>query len=66
LKENVKNITVRRRLDLIFHGNTAVRTSLEKEYTLRNEAAHNYKLLPREAKDVSLWLKQLEEIVEKF
>jgi hypothetical protein len=66
LKENVKNLPVRRRLDLIFHQDYFVRASLEKEYTVRNEAAHDYKLLPKEAKDISVWLRELEELVEKF
>jgi hypothetical protein len=66
LKENVKNFSVRRRLDLIFHENTSVRGSLNKEYTVRNEAAHDYKLLPREAKDISVWLRELEDLVDKF
>ncbi len=66
LLETVKGIPVRRRLDLIFHGNQAVLSSLHKEYTVRNEAAHDYKSLPSEAKDVSVWLKELEDLVDKF
>jgi hypothetical protein len=66
LKENVKNFPVRRRLDLIFHGSPSVRGSLNKEYTFRNEAAHDYKLLPKEAKDISVWLRELEALVDKF
>jgi hypothetical protein len=66
LKENVKNFSVRRRLDLIFHENPSVRSSLDKEYTVRNEAAHDYKLLPKEAKDISVWLKDLEDLIDKF
>lgn len=66
LLETVKGIPVRRRLDLIFHGNQAVLNSLNKEYTVRNDAAHDYKLLPKEAKDVSVWLKELEDLVDKF
>jgi hypothetical protein len=65
LNENVKNLPVRRRLDLIFHHQQAIRASLEKEYTVRNEAAHDYKL-PKEAKDVSNWLEKLEELVTQF
>jgi hypothetical protein len=65
LNENVKNLPVRRRLDLIFHEQSAIRASLEKEYTVRNEAAHDYKL-PKEAKDVSDWLEKLEDIVDNF
>jgi hypothetical protein len=66
LKENVKNFPVRRRLDLIFHANLSVLGSLNKEYTVRNNAAHDYKLLPREAKDISIWLSELEDLVDKF
>ena len=66
LKENVKNISVRNRLDLIFHDQPAIRTGLYKDYERRNEAAHDNKLLPREAKDLSVWLENLEELVEKF
>jgi len=66
LLETVKAIPVRRRLDLIFHGNQVVLNSLHKEYTVRNEAAHDYKSLPREAKDVSVWLKELEDLIDKF
>lgn len=66
LLETVKVISVRRRLDLIFHGKQAVLKSLLKEYTVRNEAAHDYKLLPKEAKDVSAWLKELEDLVDEF
>jgi hypothetical protein len=57
---------VRSRLDFIFHGNHPVQASLQKEYTVRNEAAHDYKLLPKEAKDISLWLRDLEALVDKF
>lgn len=66
LLDTVKGISVRRRLDLIFHGNQEVLNSLHREYTVRNEAAHDYKSLPSEAKDVSVWLKELEDLVDKF
>ncbi len=66
LKENLKTLPVGRRLDLIFHGKPSVRASLNKEYKVRNEATHDYKLLPREAKDISLWLKELEDLIDKF
>jgi hypothetical protein len=66
LKENVKNLKVRFRLDLVFHTNPAVRAKLARDYEVRNEAAHNYKYLPKEARDVSDWLRSLEYLVEKF
>jgi hypothetical protein len=65
LNDNVKNLPVRRRLDLIFHEQSETRATLEKEYTVRNEAARDYKL-PGEAKDVSAWLEKLEELVNRF
>jgi hypothetical protein len=66
LKANVKNLPVRLRLDLIFHDNPSARGLLDREYAVRNDAAHDYKLLPKEAKNISGWLKELEELVEKF
>jgi hypothetical protein len=66
LSENLKSMSVRHRLDLIFHADHAVRSFLEKEYNVRNEAAHDYKQLPREAPDISVWLDKLEELVDKF
>jgi hypothetical protein len=66
LKKNLKNVPVRQKLDLIFHESPAVRGSLDREYKVRNEAAHHYKLLPKEAKDISVWLKELEELVDRF
>ena len=66
LKDNLRDVTVRRRLDLIFHENPVARGELDKDYTFRNEAAHNYKMLPKEAKTILPWLQSLEELVEKF
>jgi hypothetical protein len=45
---------------------TTVRAELDRNYDIRNDAAHDYKLLPKEAKDISAWLGGLEELVEKF
>jgi hypothetical protein len=65
IKENVKNISVRHRLDMVFHGDQATRNQLHKDYTVRTEAAHDYKM-PKEARDVSDWLQVLETLVGKF
>jgi hypothetical protein len=66
IKEHVKSLPVRRRLDLIFHANQKVRNALHDDYDLRNGVAHNYKVLPKEARDdMSEWLRGLEELVEK-
>jgi|SRR5581483_7181442 len=66
LHENLKSVSVRRRLDVIFHDNPRTRAALDKDYDVRNEAAHNYKLLPPDARDLSAWLAKLEDVVEKF
>jgi hypothetical protein len=66
LLNNSKAIPIRMRLDVIFYMNRAVRLSLDDDYELRNQAAHNYKMLPKEARDISEWLKKLEELVDRF
>jgi|SRR5271157_1647356 len=65
LKQSLKGLPVRRQLDMIFHTNHAIRSRLQKDYSVRNEAAHDYKL-PTEAKDISAWLQRLEELVDSF
>ena len=65
LKENIKNFSVRHRLEFIFHGKHDLVSALQKDYTVRNEAIHDYKL-PREAKDVSVWLATLEQLIDRF
>ena len=66
LKDNIKEYPVRRRLDLIFHGNPTMISKLNKDYNLRNDIAHEYKRLPVEARDISAWLEQLEALVTNF
>ncbi|BBI45738.1 hypothetical protein [Pseudomonas syringae] len=66
LADGIKEYPVRRRLDLIFHTKPLIRKELDKDYTVRNEAAHNYKHLPADAKDVSAWLQKLEALVDNF
>jgi hypothetical protein len=66
LRENMKSLPVRRRLDLIFHDNPKTRLELDQDYELRNNAAHDYKNLPRGARDVSAWLANLEDLISKF
>jgi hypothetical protein len=66
LLANSKGVPLRKRLDMIFHANQKTRASLDKDYELRNDAAHNYKMLPGEARDISEWLKKLEDLVDLF
>lgn len=66
LAGGIKEYPVRKRLDLIFHTEPSIRAQLDKEYTVRNEAAHDYKQLPANSRDVSAWLQKLEELVDKF
>lgn len=64
LKDNLKSMTVRQRLDIIFHGNHKTLETLKKRYDVRNDAAHDYKNLPSEARDVSEWIRELEELID--
>jgi len=66
LEENLKEYPVRKRLDLIFHENPRIRGELDKDYTVRNDAAHDYKHLPPNAVEVSEWLEKLMSIVDDF
>lgn len=66
LAENIKEYSVRKRLDLIFDSQPAVRRALDKDYSVRNDAAHNYKQLPSDARDIAAWLKKLEDLVDRF
>lgn len=66
LKTNLNGVSLRAQLDVIFHGNEALKSTLNKSYDIRNDVTHNYKSLPAEARDISNWLTHLEEIVDKF
>ncbi|WP_277980572.1 hypothetical protein [Sphingomonas phyllosphaerae] len=65
IQVNIKALTVRQQLDIIFHADPRTRAELNKDYTVRNEVAHDNQL-PREAKDLSAWFDSLEEAVDKF
>lgn len=66
MKENIRTVSVRDRLDLIFNSDQKIRDSLDDDYTMRNEAAHNHKILPRNAIDISAWIQKLEDLVDRF
>lgn len=66
LQEGIKGFSVRRRLELIFHGQAEVVRSLKKSYDVRNESAHDYKKLPPEVNDLSGVLQEWEDLVDKF
>jgi hypothetical protein len=66
LQQHVRGLGLRKKLDIIFHADQKIRATLDADYDLRNEAAHNYKTLPRQARDISIWLNGLEEMVTKF
>jgi hypothetical protein len=64
--DNIKSFRVRQKLEVIFFNDKNTLSKLNKDYDVRNEAAHNYKKLPAEVSDVSAWLDHLEELVDKF
>lgn len=56
LRDSVKEYSVRRRLEFIFFDRPTIINKLNKDYSVRNEIAHEYKPLPKEARDVANWL----------
>ena len=64
LKENVKSMTVRQRLEFLFDGKPDLLAKLKKTYDVRNEAAHDNKGLPVDILDLSSWLEDLEERID--
>ncbi|MET0529368.1 MAG: hypothetical protein ABW003_13720 [Microvirga sp.] len=66
VNDNIKAFSLRRKLDVIFSANQTTLGALNKDYDLRNEAAHNYQKLPSEARDVAAWLEHLEDLVSRF
>lgn len=63
---NLKGVRVRDQLDIIFHADQKLRQSLKDDYQVRNDVAHNYKLLPPEAQDIAAWLDDFEKLIDKF
>jgi hypothetical protein len=66
LQKNLRALSLRSKLDIVFHADAKMRTQLSDDYDLRNDAAHNYKLIPSEAQDISAWLHELESLVGRF
>lgn len=66
IRQNMGNFSLRRKLEVIFQADPATLSTLNKDYDVRNEAAHNYKRLPPEARDVSAWLEGLERLVDRY
>lgn len=64
LKENVKTMTVRQRLEFLFDGKPDLLQKLKRTYEVRNEAAHDNRGLPVEIADLSAWLKDLEDRID--
>lgn len=64
--DNIKAFSLRKKLEVIFFTDRTTLDSINKDYDLRNEAAHNYKKLPAEVRDISAWLDHLESLVDKF
>lgn len=65
-KQNLNGVSLRAQLDVIFHGNDSLKKTLNKNYDIRNEVAHNYRSLPPEARSISGWLNDLEKVVDEF
>jgi hypothetical protein len=66
LNQNIKQMTIRQMLELIFIADQHTREKLEKNYGIRNASTHDYRMLPSPRVRVSEWIAELEEYVEKF
>lgn len=66
VQQKIKDFPLRKKLDVIFHSDAKTLAELNDDYDVRNDAAHNYARLPREARDISAWLRGLEDLVDKF
>lgn len=66
MKANIGNLSLRKILDVVFHQDPKIRQELDSDYSIRNEAAHNYQKLPGNARDISNWLKKLQNIISNF
>ncbi|HEX4767450.1 MAG TPA: hypothetical protein VH414_14355 [Lichenihabitans sp.] len=66
LKESFRRFPVKSRLELIFHRNPRLISSLKNQYDVRNDAAHDYKKLPPEVNDLPSLLQEWEDLVTKF
>lgn len=64
MRDKSKSVSVRKRLDVLFHEKPTVRSRLDKDYSMRNDAAHDYKKLPKEARDIDSWLSTIQEIID--
>lgn len=64
LDQHFKQMSVRQKLELVVGHDPKKLAQLQKDYSVRNEAAHAYKNLPPEARDVSLWMKRLEDTID--
>ncbi len=64
LLERIKDYPVRKQLDLVFHGRDDVIKTLNRQYTVRNEAAHDHRKLPPEAKDLPGLIGEWEKLVD--
>ncbi len=64
--DNIKAFSLRKKLEVVFFTDKETLDNINKNYDIRNEAAHNYKKLPAEVRDVSAWLDHLENLVNKF
>ena len=66
LREGLKGFSVRKRLELVFHGRPKLILSLKDQYDVRNDAAHDYKKLPPEVNDLPALIQEWEDLVDDF
>lgn len=60
------DVPLRKMLEIIYHADPKKLNSLNDAYTIRNDSVHNNAKLPKEAKDIELFILGLEELVADF
>lgn len=58
------DMSLRKMLEIIYHGKPDFLRSLNESYDIRNDSVHGNKSLPKEAKDVEIFIQKLVELAD--
>lgn len=64
--QRLRDFSLARQIELVFHNRAEVTRDLEKHYLIRNAAAHGNKRLPAEARDLPGTIAKWEQLVDRF
>lgn len=58
------DMPLRKMLEIIYHGKPEFLKSLNESYDIRNDSVHGNKSLPKEAKDVEIFIQKLLDLAD--